>query len=213
MPFTLDSFARSRPYLYHLTDERNLARIRRTGILESAERIFIAGGREDLLGTRRRVHERVQVYGETVHVRDQAPLHGGNIALGPHFEFSDFVRLLNARIFFWPGTERGPIAYGMRHFERYAHEGPVILRTPTASLIGANPQTDFLFCKFNSGSPRCNQGRPSPRTPSTFVSAAEAPFTISEVVEATVIGTVHLPPDSEFGNHTGGPWLQLLSRA
>ena len=42
------------------------------------------------------------------------------------FVFEDLVEILNGRVFFWPGAVGGPISYGVRHFERYQNEKPVI---------------------------------------------------------------------------------------
>jgi hypothetical protein len=213
MAFTLDGFVRSRPFLYHLTHAENLARIRRTRVLESAERLLQAAGRDDLITTRRRRHERVEVRGDVVHVRDQAPLHAGNMSLEPGWTFADFVRQLNARVFFWPGSDLGPIAYGRRHYAKYAAERPAIIRVPTGSLLSVNPDVALLFCKFNSGSPRWTRGRASPRNSGTFVSASTAPFSASAVVEATAVDAVRLPDETGLGENPDGPWIPLFTSA
>jgi hypothetical protein len=83
----------------------------------------------------------------SVSVRDQAPLHPGNMRLEPGWTLSTFVRYLNDRVFFWPGTDRGPISYGARHYERYLSEGPMIIRVRTASIIARNAATEPLFCR------------------------------------------------------------------
>jgi hypothetical protein len=196
--------------MYHLTDERNISRVRRTMKLESAVRLLTAAGRSDLLRARRRQHEQVSVDGEIVYVRDQAPLHAGNMALEAGWTLSDFVYYLNERVFFWPGTALGPIVYGRRHFERYAAERPAIIRMQGRSLTSANPDIELRFCKYNSGSPRWTQGRPSPRTAQTFVLASEAPFRPSAVVEVTVAGSVCVSDDAEVSTSPDGPWAPLL---
>src|SRR5687767_6744778 len=97
-----------------------------------------AAGRTSAVAQRRRDHFVVNVDGEAVHIRDQAPLHRGNVRLEGGWSFDDLVRAINGRVFFWPGTERGPINYGIRHFERYETEQPAILRVSAEELVALN---------------------------------------------------------------------------
>jgi hypothetical protein len=210
MAFTLAEFARLRPYLYHLTAVANLDRIRRTGRLFSAASIFTAADQRSLVTARRRTSELITLDGERIHVRDQAPLHLGNMELEPGWILDDFVAHLNARVFFWPGKEDSPISYGVRHYERYRDEPPALLRLPTQSLFDENPNGQPLFCRYNSGSPRCAYGRKSPRTAKTFVLAAEAPFSAANVVEVTFENAVRLSRDCMHGDTPFGPWRPLF---
>ncbi|GLC28299.1 DUF7002 family protein [Roseisolibacter agri] len=209
MPFDLTTFGRLRPYLYHLTAAENLPRIRRTRVLESAAALARRAGRAELLRERRRDHVPVLVDGEPVVLRDQAPLHRGNMALDDGWTFAEFVEHLNARVFFWPGTAQGPIAYGQRHFGRYEAEHPAILRVPFAALVAANPGWDVRFCRFNSGSPRWTMGRAAPRGAATFVPADGAAFGAAQVVEVTVCDQVVLPDETAVGERLAGPWRPL----
>jgi uncharacterized protein DUF7002 len=206
MPLDLAAFGRLRPYLYHLTARENLARIRSTRRLESAATLMQRAGRIDLLDMRRREHVAVTVEDETVMLRDQAPLHAGNMQLDPGWSFAQFVRHLNKRVFFWPGVAGGPISYGLRHFGRYEPEAPVIFRVPFSSLVAANPQIELLFCRYNSGSPRWSRGIAAPRGATTFVRAADASFGPAHVVEVTAIDGVQLPNDITQGQLPQGPW-------
>ena len=190
-------FIALRPYLYHLTARENLARIRRTASLESASRIATAAGSLNLPRTRRRQHVIVSLNGENIVLRDQAPLHQGNIEFADGWTYADFVESLNGRVFFWPGGALGAIAYGRRHFERYRAEEPIVVRVRTAALLHANPQCSPLFCAYNSGSPRCSFGRPSPRGPKTFLPACAFTRPASAVVEVTFVDVVTLPADAE----------------
>lgn len=117
--FTHERYGSSRPYLYHLTDRSNLDPIRETRTLLPAATLMERSGRVELLRIRRRAHERVDVDNRSILIRDQAPLHKGNVVLEIGFSFDDFVESINRRIFFWPGKAGGPISYGIRHFERY----------------------------------------------------------------------------------------------
>jgi hypothetical protein len=148
----------------------------------------------------------VDVAGERIELRDQAPLHAGNMALDDGWTFDDFVAHLNERGFFWPGGDAGPISYGARHYERYAVEKPAILRIATAALLAENPERPPHFCRYNSGSPRCSNGRKSPRTARTFVRGEEADFGLGSVVEVTFVGEVRLPARVELGAQPRGPW-------
>jgi hypothetical protein len=143
-------------------------------------------------------------------LRDQAPLHRGNLILPSGFSFEDLVEHLNRRIFFWSGTARGPNSYGVRHFERYKQEHPVLLRIGFRSLLLANPRAEPLFCKYNSGAPRCSYGRKSPRGPHTFLPAAVFSGTPGQVVEVTFCSEIELPTDTELGRQPTGPWGLLL---
>ena len=150
--------------------------------------------------------------GRAIIIRDQDKLHEGNTGLARGYTFADFVGALNKQIFFWPGVAAGPIDSGMRHFERYEDERPLILRIDFESLHDVNPRAVPLFCRYNSGSPRCTppHGRKSPRGPNTFLSAADFKETPSKVVEVTFSAEIILPPKTEFGTHPCGPWKRLL---
>jgi hypothetical protein len=143
-------------------------------------------------------------------VRDQKPLHTGNTGLMGGWDFEQLLSHLNGRVFFWPGSAKGrPIPYGERHFQRYADESPIILRLATTDLLSLNPHVPPEFCRYNSGSPRCTQGLPSPRGPETFVTCEHANFRPASVVEVTFPGVVRIPSSAQLGDSTGGPWRPL----
>src|SRR5262249_16909804 len=155
-------------------------------------------------------HEVISVGRRSVLVRDQAPLYSGNADLGGAWSFEDLIEHLNRRVFFWAGTEDGPIDYGRRHFQRYAHEGPVILRLRFGSLQASNPDRPPLFCPYNSGAPRTSYGRKSPRGPDTFLAAEYFPGTAARVAEVTFRDHVRLPRDVQMSSHVDGPWAPLF---
>lgn len=202
-------FRRVRPYLYHLTDRSNLDHMREMGKLFPAAALFEQDGRIDLLRVRRAKHIELRVGPRRILIRDQAPLHRGNLSLANGYSFEEFIESLNRRIFFWPGSSRGPISYGVRHFDRYQRELPVIVRIGFDSLVLANPGAEPRYCGYNSGSPRCSNGVKSPRGPETFLSAAEFRRTPSQVVEVTFDGSITLPTDAQFGTTPAGPWRPL----
>jgi hypothetical protein len=151
----------------------------------------------------------VIVEGETIVLRDQRPLHAGNAKFPRGYAFEDLLESLNSRVFFWPGTGKTAILYGIRHFEHYEREKPVLLRIKFQSLLDSNPRAVPLFCRFNSGSPRCSYGNRPPRGPNTFVSADDFRETPRRVVEVTFDRQLALPADAEFGRRPTGPWQPL----
>lgn len=210
MALSLDKFADLRPFLFHLTAFDNLQRVQRTGALESAAALISRSDRPDLIRERRRFGERVTVDGSAVHVRDQAPLHAGNVSLPPGWIFNDLVEMLNHQVFFWPGSESGPIDYGLRHFETYAGEAPAILRIPFRSMVDSNPGNPPRFCRFNSGAPRWSRGRAAPRGPDTFQEAVACDISPGAVVEVTFQDLATLPLDTHFARSLTGPWQPLF---
>jgi hypothetical protein len=207
----VDRYAEVRPYVYHLTDESNLDRIGKEKGLSCAAVLMKRARRTDLLRTRRQGHKPIEVDGSTVSLRDQKPLFRGNMKLTGEFTFEDFVEALNARVFFWPGKDDGPIPPGKNHFARYASERPALLRCQFQSLMFANPSLEPLFCPYNSGAPRVVNGRKSPRGPGTFLKACDFPRPASRVVEVTFIGKVVLPRDAELGRGPLGPWQSFFA--
>jgi hypothetical protein len=208
----IEDYITVRPYLYHLTHHRNLKHIREMCRLFSASVLMEGSGKADLLRTRRRGPQRVTFAGREIVIRDQDWLHEGKMELPKGYAFADFVAHLNKRLFFWPGSEEHPIPPGIRHFERYADERPVILRIDCQALLASNSDVVPLFCRFNSGAPRCSppDGRRSPRGPDTFRPAAEFNESPARVVEVTFESEIVLPPNSEIAPHPKGPWRSLV---
>ena len=182
----------TRPYLYHLTDRANLAQIRKTNQLCPAASLMEAAGRHDLLRQRRRGHERIIVGKTAILIRDQAPLHKGNISFEDGYTFDSFVESLNRRVFFWPGTASGPISYGIRHFARYQGERPIVLR------LGCNRSSDQIL-RLSRFTVDTTQVRPDVRmgirVPGVkqFAAAADFAGTPSTVVEVTFREPITLP--------------------
>ena len=125
------------------------------------------------------------------------------------FALPQFIELLNARVYFWPGNSERLREYGMNHYKRYAHENPVLLRVSTQQLIEAPDNPSVEFCKYNSGSPRCSHGQRIPRGRATFASETTAGFSAGEVVEVTFAGRVHLPDTFEVGTIVEECWKPL----
>lgn len=186
------SFVSLRPRLYHLTAASNVESILSEGALHPAAHLLREAGETRLIRERRGEQATIEVRGRPVHIRDQAPLHPGNMALGDGWSLADFVAHLNEHVFFWPGTTAGPSDYGRRHFERYQAEPNAVLVLDAARLIAANTEPGVRLCRYNSGSPRCNAGRPSPRGKATFVPPAQFEGGPGAVVEVVFRGSVRL---------------------
>jgi len=203
------TFVGVRPYLYHLTDQENLAHIRETGRLMCAAILMEHCGRIDLLRMRRPQHVPLEFENRQILIRDQAALHRGHLKLADGYPFEDFLESLNRRIFFWPGNSAGPIKPAIRYFERYKDERPVILRIAVQSLLRMNPGTSPRFSAYNSGSPRCANGVRSPRGPATFQPGEEFRGGPSRVVEVSFDDSITIPTDTQIGTHPSGPWTLL----
>jgi hypothetical protein len=147
--------------------------------------------------------------GSTVHIRDQDPLQPSNMKLDAGWDIERFVEYLNGHVFFWPGTSSGPVVSGRNHFSRYGSEKPVVLRLPTSAALLANEPTAPLFCRYNSGAPRFNNGNPSPRPANTFTSANRISVTPGGVVEVVYDREVRLPPGTQVGNASLNVWKAL----
>ena len=183
MSFSEEGYATVRPFLYHLTDRRNIERVRRTGSLQSAATLLQQAGQLQVVRARRIAALQITVEGDPVILCDQAPLHEGNIQFNGGWSLPEFVEHLNHHVFFWSGWNSGPVPYGVRHFNRYSLERPMVIRATFQSVRTKNPGAQLRFCRYNSGSPRWSNGRPSPRGPGTFSTALSSCFWPREVVE------------------------------
>lgn len=179
--------------LYHLTPRANVDAIRSSGMLRSAHSILQEAEEGEHAHARRRSARSVRIGTQLIKVQDQRPLAPGNVELLGGWTFEDFVRHLNSHVFCWPGTLEGPTEYGRRHFARYAPEDPAVLVIDAAEMIVANTSNPPCFSRFNSGSPRCNRGRKSPRGPDLFLPADTYGGTPGSVVEVTFRGHALLP--------------------
>ncbi len=193
MPLDLQKFVRTRPFLFHLTARQNLEHIQKDGVLKPANDLFAESGNPDLVKKRRRESVVISIGKKQIHIRDQAPLHAGNMSLPKEWSFEQFVAHLNKHVFWWPGKKSGPISYGLRHFERYVADDNVVLVVPTPELIAANRDVPVTFCRYNSGSPRCTGGKPSPRGPNTFQAPSNFSGQASSVIEVTFAGAIRVP--------------------
>jgi hypothetical protein len=208
MPFSLQAFADTRPYLYHLTSVENLLGIKSCRTLKSAATLVREKDQLDL--TQRRVNPISLSSSVTSSwLQTQRPLHFGNILFEGGWQMKDLLTRINSLVFFWPGTSEGPIPHGRRHFR--GNDWPtacVALRVRTQTLFDSLGGSEPLFCTYNSGSPRCSGGKKSPRGPNTFLSALRFDRAPSKVVEVVFDTNVALPSCTEIAvNQDGNFWV------
>ena len=208
MPFTLKAFIDRRPFLYHFTAEENLAHIKSRRELTSAAKL----SREGLYLSEKRPNAvALSANAETIWLQTQSPLHAANIAFEGGWQMSDLLACLNSQVFFWPGSEQGPIDYGVRHFSgnRWPTNA-VALRAKTSDLLASTKSESVLFCHYNSGSPRYAHGKASPRGPNMFLPVKDFCGTLSDVVEVSVKDRVSLPASTESSESLDGTWRKLF---
>ncbi len=210
MAFYTEHFAGLRPSLYHWTFVENLAPIRLDRRLSCAAKLMELSGEDHLLHQRRETHRKLVVWGRQVYLRDQALLHDGNIDYEPGSSLDPLVAHLNRRVFFWAGNAEGPKKCGLNHYNHYEKENPAVIRVDTAELFKANPDNVPLFCKYNSGAPRCWNGRKIPRGASTFLEARQCEFPAHEVKEVTFLESVVLPDATELRGQDWQDWTGLF---
>jgi hypothetical protein len=210
MPFNLESFLTIRPFAYHLTSDENLSHLRKTRRLRPAADLIEQAERYDLARERRTERTRIALDGEEIWLQSQRPLHEGNIDFENGWRLEDLVGFLNNHVFFWPGTAEGPNRYGQNFANFPRTEDVSILRVESAVLFRENSSLTPLFCRYNSGSPRCSNGRKSPRGPRTFLPSGEFPGTRSEVAELTFRGEIVLPSSTMIAAGLLGNWAPLF---
>ena len=196
MPFSPADLARLRPWAYHFTAAANVPRIVRQGRLACAAGLLAAGGRPELLTTRRPTAVPVIIDGEPVVVCDQRPLHAGAIRYdSPGLDFAWYVAHLNRRVFFWPGRDGLKLVPpGARHLAglRAAGHAVGIVRVEMAALVEANRPRGPLVSRCNSGAPTARRGY-AVRGVGTFVRPDDAAFPASQVAEVTFDGFADVP--------------------
>jgi hypothetical protein len=143
-------------------------------------------------------------------LRDNRSLRLGSIQFQGGWSLSDLLIELNSRVFFWAGTENGPIKTGRLHFRKYELEGAVfMLRVPTISFVAANDGSQLWVTRCNSGSARHQKGKPIPRGPTTFQLPQAADFRPSQVIELSYVAEAKLPGDAQWSKSLSGPWYDL----
>jgi hypothetical protein len=208
----IEKFVSLRPFLYHLTDKRNLDSILSDRTLRSTEHLARISNLEDadkFLKTRRAVHAQISNGNNTYYIRDQKPFSVTIVkkALEKDCTVEDFLFLLNTKVFFW--AKLGDL---QSHYNRYKKEGenPIIFRIMTQELFALNKPAKF--CRLNSGGPRCSAylgGKGAERGYNTFQNARDFDASASSVKEVTFENECFLPDFLELGNEPDGPFKKV----
>lgn len=208
----IEKFLSLRPFLYHLTDRRNLNSILSDKTLKSTEQLAKISNLEDadkFLKTRRAVHAQIS-NGDTIYyIRDQKPFSVTIVkkALEKNCTVEDFLFLLNTKVFFW--AKLGDL---QSHYNRYKKEGesPIIFRVKTQDLFALNKPAKF--CRLNSGGPRCSAylgGKGAERGYNTFQEADNYNGSASSVKEVTFEDKCFLPAMIEMGYEPEGQFTKV----
>jgi hypothetical protein len=208
MPISTEDFSRLRPFVFHVTARENLSFLRSSQRICTTLNLLESAGRSELADTRRREYLILKLPDGTVVLKDQKPLIEANTELSEGWRFSDFVRFLNGFVYFWPGSQSGPIGPGRRLLQHYEVDGPLVLRVPTVDLLQKNSSLRPLFSAFNSGAPRYHSGRKAKRGPDLFSEADKFPRKASEVRELAFRGNTVLPESTSF--RAGHGWAELF---
>lgn len=194
MAFSIAQYAALRPTLWHLTHRQNLAFIEKSRLLMPADRL--AATPLESLRRVRHLEPGVPV------LRDQELLQEKCIQLQAGFSFTDWLKELNRRVFFWSGWPDRPIKAARDARDRY-HHSDIMIRCLFLQI--ANDHTPY-FSRCNSGAPRMQHGKKVPRGPNTFLLGQQCDFPPSKVVEITFLQPVKLPWDCEVRSSLEGPW-------
>lgn len=201
-----EEFIKKVPYIYHLTDSRNLDYILSERRLSSAVNIINSSTlveKEVLATTRREGHVNLNVNGTEIWIRDQRPLNRAlDKCLTPGWTREQYIYLLNSRVFLWPNLKRL-----QTHYSRYQNENPVILKFEINLALETNPSPEL--CHLNSGAtrPLGILGGVAPiRGENTFVSIEEYDKGFQKLAEVTFPNSFILPNQFWIGNSPNGNW-------
>lgn len=197
------------PYIYHLTDRRNLDYILESNRIFSTTKLYhLAKYPADCLDLRirRPDHLKLMVDEKEIFIRDQRPLNAAlDKCLTPGWTREMFIFHLNSRVFFWPNLNRLNI-----HFSRYQNEKPIILRVKLEEAIEYNPNP--LLCRLNSGAtrPLGSLGGKAPlRGEGTFLSVQNFNLNTRDIAEVTFEHEFIIPENIKISNSPGGKWKVL----
>jgi hypothetical protein len=208
MAFQLGDFVQLRPFVYHVTSKENLPGLRQTGIIRTTLNLVTAAERLDLARQRRKEYVIIDTPDGSIVLKDQKPLIENATELFEGWSFDDLIFYLNSFVYFWPGTDRGPINSGQRLLDHYEADAPAVLRISTPDLFNANRASVPVFSAFNSGATRYNKGKRAFRGPDLFTSADIFPRRASEVIELGYKVDVTLPKTTEVRSAMG--WIGVF---
>lgn len=205
----ISDFFEAWPYLYHVTVLANLPAIRALRELFTAEHLLSEAGLRQMGESRREKDVTIQFAGFIIVIRSQQPLNPDCLELDSGMTLGDYVHDLNRRVYFWPGTESGPLEDGKRMISTQKEKGAGILRIPTASLFALNEHVPSFFSPHNTGAAWCKDGKKSHRGEGSFLSCDQFKEAPADVIEAGFEGTTKLPSDTVVAAALTGPWKSI----
>jgi hypothetical protein len=192
------------PYLYHLTDRRNIDFIKDQKCLYSTVELVKMSESEldkNFLKSKRPDFVQIKVAGFSVFIRDQKPLTNAlERSLNDGFTSGSWIYNLNKRVFTWPNLKRLRAHYGA-----YETSNPIIIRLSTKEVFDLNNYPEL--CRINSGDSRCIAhygGNPMPRGKDTFQKIKD--YSFDEIAEITFSAVCKLPGVIEVGSNPDGEW-------
>jgi len=206
-----DELIKKTPFLYHLTDEKNIAFIKAKKKLYSTTELISLSNlqkKEEFITTRRSEHTQISIDGYTIFIRDQRPLNKAlDKCLTDGWTRNEFIAHLNNRVFMWPNLSRLNIHYG-----RYEFEMPVIFRFNTSELLELN-ENKVELARINSGATRPSGtlgGKAAARGKNTFLKIEQCDYPVRNVAEVTFPNICILPNRFEKGYNPSGPWDEFI---
>ena len=203
---TKEELVKAVPFIFHLTDKRNLDFVKKVGKLYSTVSLVEqsnAANKEELLTVRRPEHLSVKIDDNEIHIRDQRPLNAAlDRCLTVGWTRKQYIYLLNSRVFFWPNIGR------LRtHFSRYQLEQPIIMKVAINDALVKNPHLEL--CHLNSGATRplgILGGRAPERGENTFVTIEHYEKGVNKIAEVTFPNEFTIPDRIEVSNSPDGEW-------
>lgn len=195
------------PWAYHITFAVNLASIAEQRHLYSASRLMQdAGYAAD--PNRRLGDQCLALHGHQVTLRNQSALDPMALALPDGECLDEYISFLNRRVYFWTGTNRGPVADGLRMLDTHRARA-VLIRVPTKFLVEQNARVPISLSNCNTGASWLNCGSKTSRTRKHVQCLQQFRGDLDEVVELSYEDFAVLPPTSECAEHLVGPWRSL----
>lgn len=205
----IDDFITATPFLYHLTDSRNMPFIKRTKKLLSAVELGRLSAIEDFesfVKTRRPDHTKLTIDSCDVFIRDQKPLNRAlDKCLTNNWTREDYIYHLNRRVFTWPTIDRLT-----KHYDRYASENPIILRFNTGEILKLNKNAEITNLNSGATRPLGILGGVAPaRGKDTFKPFKDYHLPVRSVAEVTFLDECVLPKTFHVGTSPIARWSKI----
>lgn len=173
---TLEEIYENYPLLYHMAWDGSYESIKKTGLLSTSRLLDLYQVEEDHRTRLEMCHrpecEEIQRVGlPAAVIRDQKPMSDSGLrrALDGGIKPSEWYRVLNSMVFFWPTKERLLTMLGASTYKDLNHD---VIIACTRTLV--NDHRDRLrISPINSG---CTKPFPHPRSLGTFMTNEEFPF-------------------------------------